>query len=99
MKEDRVEFRTSHQERAQFEMAAAYLGMNLSSFLRMAALERSAEIVKKSDILLMSDKDRDIFLSALKSLQNQKQGLKKNFFRLQKKAVGWTIKHCRAISN
>lgn len=77
MKEDRVEFRTSHQERAQFEMAATYLGMNLSAFVRMAALEKSSEIVKEHNDLLLSDIDRDTFLSALENMPEPNKNLKK----------------------
>lgn len=84
MKEERVEFRTSHQERMQFEMAATYLGMNLSAFLRMAALERSAEIVKENHILVLSDKDRDTFLAALENPPEPNKNLKKAFLEYKK---------------
>ncbi len=67
MREDRVEFRTSHQEREQFELAASCLGVNLSAFLRMAALERSCEILKSSNTIVLSDRDRDLFLAALEN--------------------------------
>lgn len=85
MKEDRVEFRTSHEERMQFEIAATYLGMNLSAFLRMAALERSAEVVKDNNVLVLSDKDRDIFLAALENPPEPNENLKKAFFEYKKK--------------
>lgn len=84
MKEDRVEFRTSHQERVQFEEAAAFLHMNLSAFLRMAALEKSAEIVKESNVLLLSDRDRDAFLSALENPPEPNKNLKKAFLEYKK---------------
>lgn len=84
MKEDRVEFRTSHQERMQFEMAATYLGMNLSSFLRMAALDKSDEIVKKSNILVISNSDRDLFLASLENPPEPNENLKKAFLEYKK---------------
>lgn len=84
MKEDRVEFRTSHRERVQFEMAATYLGMNLSAFLRLAALEKSAEIVKDSNTLVLSDRDRDIFLAALENPPEPNKNLKKAFSEYRK---------------
>lgn len=77
MKEDRIEFRISHEERVQFEMAATHLGMNLSAFLRMAALERSAKIVKESNVILLSDRDRMAFLSALENPPEPNKNLKK----------------------
>lgn len=79
MREERVEFRTSHQERMQFERAANHLGMNLSAFLRMAALERSSEIVNESNVFLLSDKDSQIFLSALETPPEPSENLKKAF--------------------
>lgn len=84
MKEDRVEFRTSRQERIKFEKAATYLGMNLSAFLRMAALERSAEILKESHVLSLSDRDRDLFLSALENPPKPNKNLKKAFSEYKK---------------
>lgn len=84
MKEDRMEFRTSHQEKMQFEVAATYLGMNLSTFLRMAALEKSAEVVRKSDILLLSDRDRDAFLNALEHPSKPNKNLKRAFAEYKK---------------
>ncbi|MCE2982724.1 MAG: DUF1778 domain-containing protein [Parachlamydia sp.] len=85
MKEDRVEFRTSHQERMQFEIAATYLGMNLSAFLRMAALERSAEVVQEKNVLVLSDADRDIFLAALEKPPKPNKNLKKAFLEYKKR--------------
>lgn len=79
MKEDRLEFRISRQERVQFETAATYLGMNLSSFLRMAALERSAEVLKEENILILSDKDKELFLSALENPPDPNDNLRRAF--------------------
>lgn len=84
MKGDRVEFRTSQGERIQFERAASYLGMNLSAFLRMAALEKSAEIVKENNILILSDHDRDLFLNALENPPKPNKNLKKAFAEYRK---------------
>ena len=78
-KQDRVEFRTSHQEREQIEKAAAFLGMNVSAYLRMVALERSMEILKSNKTLLLSDQDRDLFLKALESPPKPNKNLKKAF--------------------
>ena len=78
-KQDRVEFRTSHQEREQIEKAAAFLGMNISAYLRMVALERSTEVIKNSRTLLLSDRDRDVFLAALERPPNPNKNLKKAF--------------------
>ncbi len=60
-------------------MAANFLGINLSAFLRMAALERSTEIIKENDNLLLTDKDRDSFLNALEKPLKPNKNLKKAF--------------------
>lgn len=76
MKQDRIEFRTNQEEKQQMEAAAHFMGVNLSTFLRMIALERSAEILKKRDSLLLSDRDRDAFLQALETPPKPNQALK-----------------------
>ena len=65
MKENRLEIRTSLSERKQFEEAAQLLGMNLSEFLRRTALERSVEVIRQNNSIILSNEDRDIFLDAL----------------------------------
>lgn len=79
MRQDRVEFRTSDSERKQFEEAASLLGMNLSSYLRKIALEYSLEILKKHDSIILSNKDRDAFLSALDNPPEPSKELKKAY--------------------
>lgn len=79
MKQERVEFRTSDFELKQFEQAAHILGMNLSSFLRTTALERSSEILRRQDSILLHNKDRDDFLAALDNPPEPNKELKKAY--------------------
>ncbi|MCE5316613.1 MAG: DUF1778 domain-containing protein [Parachlamydia sp.] len=76
MKEDRLEIRTSHAERKQFEQAAAFLGMNLSEFVRRTALEKSYEVLRKSNSIILSNEDRDVFLKALENPPEPSKKLK-----------------------
>jgi uncharacterized protein (DUF1778 family) len=76
MKQDRIEFRSSHSERIQMERAALVLGMNLSSYLRMAALERSEEILRESSTFILQNKERDEFLTALENPIKPNKALK-----------------------
>lgn len=76
MKQDRIEFRTNNEERQQIEAAANYIGVNLSTFLRITALERSAEILKQKDSLILSDHDRNAFLKALENPPKPNKALK-----------------------
>jgi uncharacterized protein (DUF1778 family) len=79
MRENRVEFRTNELEKRQFEEAASILGVNLYSFLRNIALERSVEILKGRDSILLSNKDRDAFLTALENPPQPNKDLKKAY--------------------
>lgn len=72
----RVEFRASENERLQIEAAAQFIGVNLSTFLRMTALERSSEILKQKDSLLLSNQDRDTFLNSLQNPHKPNKALK-----------------------
>jgi len=76
MKQDRIEIRTSKNERKQFEEAACLSGMNLSEFLRRTALEKSFEIIRKSNSIVLSNEDRDAFLNALENPPEPNKKLK-----------------------
>ncbi len=87
MKKERVEFRTNSQERENFEKAASFLGMNISSFVRMAALERACEILKSEQTLVLSDEDRDLFLNALENPPKPNENLIRAFATHQSMSV------------
>lgn len=76
MKEDRIEIRTSKGERKQFEEAAYLSGMNLSEFLRRTALDKSYEIIRKNNSIILSNEDRDAFLNALENPPEPNKKLK-----------------------
>lgn len=87
-KQDRVEFRTSHQEREQIEKAASLLGMSVSAYLRMIAIERSVQVLKSSKTIVLSDEDAALFLNVLENPPAPNKNLKKAFKQarsLQKK--------------
>lgn len=58
--------------------------MDLSSFLRSAALEKSADIIKKNNLLVLSDRDRDLFLAALEATPEPNENLKRAFAEYKK---------------
>lgn len=76
MKQDRIDIRTSREEKQQIEAAANFIGVNLSTFFRMTALERSSEILKQKNALELSDYDRDAFLQALENPPKPNKALK-----------------------
>lgn len=81
MKQNRIELRASEQERVYFLEAAEYYGMNLSSFIRHATLEKSEEVLKSRDTITLSNKDRDLFLEALENPREPNEKLKMAFDR------------------
>lgn len=84
--DDRIEFRTLTSEKAQFTTAATLLGINLSTFVRMAALEKSNAILKENNTLVLSDRDRDTFLKALENPPQPNENLKKAFLEYQRES-------------
>ena len=88
MKQDRVEFRTTYQERKQFEAAASLLSMNLSSFLRKTAVEKASEVLRNNSSIVLSDEDRDAFLDALSNPPKPNKELKKAL-REYRRSVKW----------
>jgi len=87
MKQERLDVRTSASEKKKFESAAMLLGMNLSSFLRMSAIEKSTEVLKQQDTIHLSDRARDAFLDALQNPPKANRALKKAFNDYQKLVV------------
>lgn len=79
MKQDRIELRASQKERERLSEAAMLTGMTLSAFLRLAALEKSDEILRERNTLTLSEKDRDMFLEALENASKPNQRLQKAF--------------------
>lgn len=69
-----VEFRTSHHER--IEKAAAFLGMNVSSHLRMIDLEKSDEVLKSNFSLTLSINDWNMFMDLIENPPNPNKKLK-----------------------
>lgn len=65
MKDTRIEFRSSPREKDLLMLAAQLTGVNVSVFLRNAALEAANEVVQASETLKLSHRDRDLFLRAL----------------------------------
>lgn len=84
MKQERLDVRTSSIEKKQFEAAAMMLGINLSSFLRMSAIEKSTEVLRKNDTIILSNSARDAFLNALQNPPKANKELKKALKEYQK---------------
>ncbi len=91
MKQDRIELRASQKERERFLEAAHFSGMSLSAFIRLAALEKSEDILRTKESLTLSDRDRDVFLEALENPPKPNKRLQQAFKAYQKRKVGKTF--------
>ena len=61
----RVDFRTTQEVKSLIEQAAAVYGMNLSEFIKTTLIEKSREVLEQHQMRVLSDRDRDIFLTLL----------------------------------
>lgn len=67
MKETRIEFRSSPEEKELLSFAAQLKGVNVSALLREAALQFANEIIQEHEKIKLSKKDQDLFLQALEN--------------------------------
>ena len=63
----RINLRTSPEAKALIERAAAIMGSTVSSFMLQNAYEAARRLVAQQEVLTLSDRDRDAFISALES--------------------------------
>ena len=62
---DRIDFRVDKKIKTQFTEAAEVFGMNLSTFMIAAAQEQAARAQRCKQAVVLSDRDREVFLAAL----------------------------------
>lgn len=77
VKERRIEFRSSPQEKDLLTLAAQLTGVNVSAFLRKAALEAANEVVQANEAIKLSNRDRERFLQTLDKPPTPTASLKK----------------------
>jgi len=63
----RVDFRTTPDQKSMIERAAAIIGMTLSEFIKVTMIEKSQEVIERNEARVLSDRDRDRFLSLLEA--------------------------------
>ncbi len=64
-KQARLALRLSEDHKERIERAAAMTGQTLNSFASSELVRRSDEILEKEEVRLLSNRDRDIFLTLL----------------------------------
>ena len=71
----RINLRTSPEAKALIERAASIMGSTVSGFMLQNAYEAARRVVAAQDIITLSDRDRDAFLSALENPTEPTQSL------------------------
>jgi uncharacterized protein (DUF1778 family) len=66
-KMDRIDLRVTRDQKEILSRAAVLSGVSMSSFLVSKALNEAKKIVAKSETIVLSGKDRDLFYSLLKN--------------------------------
>ena len=79
-KMDRIDLRVTRDQKEVLSRAAALSGLSMTSFLVAKALNEAKKIVSKSESIVLSNRDRDMFYSLLKNPPKPN----KNLVRLMK---------------
>ena len=65
MKTQRIDLRVQEELKGRFSAAAEVVGMNLTTFVIAAAQEQAVRILRSRQAVMLTDRDRDLFLAAL----------------------------------
>ena len=63
--DDRIVSRIPRSSRAIIEKAAAVYGATVNQFIVQTALDRATQILEREELLLLSEKDAQVFLEAI----------------------------------
>ncbi len=87
-KESRVDLRISQEQKDLLETAASLKGLSLSAYLLSNSLEAARKDIESYEKLVLSDKDRDLFLSLIENPPEPNQNLKSAMKRFKDKYKG-----------
>jgi uncharacterized protein (DUF1778 family) len=85
VKNERITARVTEQVKDTLNTAADLMGATLNQFLIQAALEKAENIIEKDKIIYLSNKDAEIFFSALERPAKPNQKLKSAFKNYKEK--------------
>lgn len=63
--QSRVDFRTTPEVKSLIERAAAINGCTVSEFIKATVVEKSRQVIEGNETRVLTDRDRDTFLSLL----------------------------------
>lgn len=82
-KQKRIDLRVTHEQKDLLEKAAHLKGMSLSSYLLSNSLEAAQADLEIHHKLVLSDRDRDLFLQLLVNPPKPNQALKEAMKQFQ----------------
>lgn len=83
LKQSRVDFRVSAEQKELLERAASLKGLSVSSYLLSNSIEAATKDIESHEKLVLSDNDRDLFLSLMENPPEPNQALKSAMRRFQ----------------
>lgn len=78
-KDARVDIKTTKVAKATLEQAAYALGTTLSAFMLDCAMQKAREILAQSDLIHLTRKESERFITALQSSPKANEKLKQLF--------------------
>lgn len=82
-KQSRIDLRISPEQKELLERAASLKGLSVSSYLLSNSIETATRDIESHEKLVMSDNDRDLFLSLMENPPEPNQALKSAMKRFQ----------------
>ncbi|WP_036486664.1 DUF1778 domain-containing protein [Myxosarcina sp. GI1] len=64
-KDSRIDLRVTAEQKALLEKAASQLGVSLSAYTLLHLLPQAQKDLEEREKLILTDRDRDLFLSAM----------------------------------
>ena len=82
-KKSRLDLRIDQDQKELLERAASLRGLSLSSYLLSNSIEAATKDIESHEKLVLSDNDRDLFLSLMENPPEPNQALKSAMRRFQ----------------
>ena len=76
VKDSRVDFRVSDVEKSLLERAAEIKHLSLSSYILSSSIKQAELDIAENEMLILSNRDRDLVMSALENPPEPNEALK-----------------------
>ena len=76
VKDSRVDFRVSDVQKSLLERAAEIKHLSLSSYILSSSIKQAELDIAQNEMLILSNKDRDLVMSALENPPEPNEALK-----------------------